>query len=981
MSAVDRIAHDLSEHARRISALERSRALGKSALVNAVIPVIQADEDGETTQIGELGKPLFDSIAGITDEMSEHDQRLAQAREKVAEVEQGLTDAQQHVQDALTEAAAAKESAQQAIDDALDATTTAEAAKSAIDQAAQDAKNATEAARKAQGEAAAAKQAADTAASDLLTLAGKTGRLVTSTSAPTGDDRNANNLWLNPTTGQLSQWNGSKWVVITDSRLGEAVDAASSAATKADQAKVSADAATEQASTAATKADQARSQADAAKSAAEAAQAAATAAEGTATAARSEASTAAAAAAAAQATADTAAEDADAAQSIADAAATTAAEAKQRADQAEAKALGAQADADALDGRMSTLDGKITISTRNPTASDATDKPDQAIWEVRSGSTVLRRFILAGGTWTQVKIGTDFIGEKAIGAAQISDASIGTAQIADAAITNAKIGSVSVAKLVADIAKMDKAAIEQLIGDAAFFKVLQANKIVVAGDDTNKVGGTLIENGAITTEKLLATADMWTKLLTVAGDATIGGNLIVGDSIDVTKLRTDEAYAREMAAVMARFKQAFIGKLSAQMIQADTFSGYEVRGAKIVSPGKAGDITITDNTFTVNRDTGPDGAQATLEIGGQQGDAITLTPPGDASPTILMDGATGDASFAGRLDTGDLTVGGVSLDEIIAALPKGVLSWWSSGAPIPSVGSTPLGITRLVFDAEPYRRYRVHLAMNLTGTAGDVASITLRYGYGSVNATSSAALDVKRYTIPRDNLDDALVYVHEFMLPEGGEVHLMPTIANITSSSRSIRNIASGTRRNIASVEDIGYPSHFAVMDQGGGTPFQGAPVPPKDTSTRLYRYRYSPVATRSWRGGSVVNDVLHHGVWDGVRRYSQILFPAKVRSDLAGSSIKSVRLRLRNLHAGPSVMTAFISANASTALTSAPVSSPVGTTSSWRRGQIRSVNVPDWTVNSQSIWLGIGAGSGISHYGKFSKNLADISLEIVCEK
>ena len=442
----------------------------------------------------------------------------------------------------------------------------------------------------------------------------------------------------------------------------------------------------------------------------------------------------------------------------ADAAAGQAAEAKQKADQAEATALAAQAGADALAGRVSTLDGKITVSTRNPAASDASGKPEGAIWEVRDGGTIRHRYMLVGSAWTPVVAGQDLIGENAVGAAQIIDASIGTAKIADAAITNAKIGSMSVAKLIADVAKMDKAAVEQLIGDAAYFKVLQANKIIIADDATNKVGATLIENGAITTAKLYATADMWAKLLTVAGDATIGGNLIVDDTIDVSKLRVDAAYAREMAAMMARFQSAFIGKLTAQMIQADSFDGYEVRGARIVSPGKAGDITISDNTITSSRRSSSGELEETMVIGGRDGDSIALTPRDDEPPTVVISGNGGNASFAGDVAVGDLLVDNQSLAEWMRQMPRGVLGWtWASGAALPDMTNTPYGLVRFIWPLEKGRRYKLCGEVIFQGTPGDVVEFNFHWRAHETSpaVVGSPYVGTRRFQIPTGGVGSA----------------------------------------------------------------------------------------------------------------------------------------------------------------------------------------------------------------------------------
>lgn len=173
-----------------------------------------------------------------------------------------------------------------------------------------------------------------------------------------------------------------------------------------------------------------------------------------------------------------------AAQATANQAAQAAADARQAADNAAASALAAQSTADAAGAKATTADGRYTVAAANPTSTDATGKPEGAVWEVRSGGTAVRRYVLTSGTWTQIKAGTEFIGSKAITAAQIGDATIGTAQIADGSITNAKIGDLSVGKLTATGgATFSNAVMQTLISDQAFLGATLAQSLTVAPTD------------------------------------------------------------------------------------------------------------------------------------------------------------------------------------------------------------------------------------------------------------------------------------------------------------------------------------------------------------------------------------------------------------------------------------------------------------------------------------------------------------------
>ena len=169
-----------------------------------------------------------------------------------------------------------------------------------------------------------------------------------------------------------------------------------------------------------------------------------------------------------------------AAQDAADAAAIEAREALAKAKQAAADALAGGGGG----GGHATPDGSVTVSTRDPAPGDATGKPEGALWEVRDGGTMVRRFVLTGGAWTRVGVGADYIGAKAVGRAQIGDLAVGTAQIADASVTNAKVTDLSVDKLtVAGGATFNSAVIDTLIADRAFLGKVAATAVTVMSDN------------------------------------------------------------------------------------------------------------------------------------------------------------------------------------------------------------------------------------------------------------------------------------------------------------------------------------------------------------------------------------------------------------------------------------------------------------------------------------------------------------------
>lgn len=249
---------------------------------------------------------------------------------------------------------------------------------------------------------------------------------------------------------------------------------AGQANTKAQDAANAAATATQKAADADTAAKKADANATAVKATADGAQAAAKAAQADAQKAQADYS-------ALKAKQDASAADILAAKQKADGAAAAAQGAAEKADKAAADALGARNAADQASAKMSSLDGKVTIGARPPLPADGQGKTAGSLWWVQGADGKLgSAYVWNGTVWTLSRAGSNFIGDKAIGAAQIGDASIGTAQIADASITDAKIGGLSVSKLmVTQGATMPRAVIDVITADSAFLGAVAAHSVSV----------------------------------------------------------------------------------------------------------------------------------------------------------------------------------------------------------------------------------------------------------------------------------------------------------------------------------------------------------------------------------------------------------------------------------------------------------------------------------------------------------------------
>lgn len=216
------------------------------------------------------------------------DSRITSAAQAANEAHQTAVDAQsaadaarEQALSALNEAQTAKDNAQNAQNTAnaakttaQNAVTTANAAKTAADNAQDAASSARTAASAAQAAANSAKSIADAATQNVADLAEITGRVIYSSSAPTGADRNGNNLWID-SNGQPHRWNGSAWVLVTDSRITSAANAANQANSAAQSAQNAAQSAQNTAKAAQTAANDAKTAAQNAQTAATSAQTAA----------------------------------------------------------------------------------------------------------------------------------------------------------------------------------------------------------------------------------------------------------------------------------------------------------------------------------------------------------------------------------------------------------------------------------------------------------------------------------------------------------------------------------------------------------------------------------------------------------------------------------------------------------------------------------------------------------------------------------
>lgn len=260
----------------------------------------------------------------------------------------------------------------------------------------------------------------------------------------------------------------------------------------------------------------------------------------------------------------------------------------------------------------------------------------------------------------------------------------------------------------------------------------------------------------------------------------------------------------------------------------------------------------------------------------------------------------GDAAFNDVSVNGTLTVGGESLEEILAQRPRGVVAnAWLSGISAETSGTTEMGVFELQCELEDGRTYRLatsNIIVNGTVT-GDVFRVALRENGSSSPTTSSNLLAVSSAHIfdladtPQANID--FVFHCDSSQPKT-TYNLHPGTYRVLVSLQ--RRAGSGTAHfggAAASpatlyLEDLGplRPNTIVLNSGGGGT-----------TPVRQFVKTYNATWSRAWNGdGSIhsTNGELVQGTYGGDNHRSWIGFNYnQIQSDLSGATVDKVELYL----------------------------------------------------------------------------------------
>lgn len=272
----------------------------------------------------------------------------------------------------------------------------------------------------------------------------------------------------------------------------------------------------------------------------------------------------------------------------------------------------------------------------------------------------------------------------------------------------------------------------------------------------------------------------------------------------------------------------------------------------------------------------------------------------------------GNASFNDVSVSGDITIGGDTLTNILDSRGRGIIARGISTADSPISTLTEVGVLELAATFEDGRMYRVAtttLALR-SSVANDDARSLVRYRSDglSPDLTSNILISGGGRIATANNdracwvLLDTVLTCDDSQAADGivnvnsGVQRFLLTVQRMTGTGNVIISTGGGTLNPITLyVEDLGNIVPNTGITSGAG----GGGTPP----TEQFIKTYNAVWTASWYGfGKRSSQRLYQGdtqLGDGTgNQYSKIGFPySTIQTDLAGSTIDKVEVRVSNEH------------------------------------------------------------------------------------
>ena len=376
-------------------------------------------------------------------------------------------------------------------------------------------------------------------------------------------------------------------------------------------------------------------------------------------------------------------------------------------------------------------------------------------------------------------------------------------------------------------------------------------------------------------------------------------NLVVTEGATINHL-----VALAIAGATADFQQAFIQNLRTSGAEIDEAVIGDL-AANIITSGlfrtaKEGQRLEIDSNGLVMYGIAPSGEEFELVRIGPSGENIITAGDTMVSPS-------GVQAPMGTFDR--LTVGGDSLEDLIAQLPRGVRAWGeltqNSDYDVDTNYYARRGEVQTIL--EPDRLYRISLSPHYIQTnygTNTTAVEELRYSWDldPIHRELNPRSNNYRGVQYRHHITSGNVYVQtgiEFILSTAGQsgnrFFWVMWLLRPEHGTAAIRVLARSDYSPIMMVEDIG-PAQAGLLKRWNDAALPSGGSGSQDTTPTIQRY------TKTWGAGGYGGDVRNGAVYQGTyssygNRWGGWIFSSAMRSDLSGSTIEKFEVYLENAH------------------------------------------------------------------------------------
>jgi hypothetical protein len=506
-------------------------------------------------------------------------------------------------------------------------------------------------------------------------------------------------------------------------------------------------------------------------------------------------------------------------------------------------------------------------------------------------------------------------------------------------------------------------------GSAWSSYAMMVEDLMVVGED----GTIRLKNGVVSAPNIKATSDLWTKILAVAGNATIGGNLLVNGAVDASKITASS----ELWAKIATFAKVTTGMLIA--------GGAKITGAlladviQLATRLVAGDpdgtrVEMNGDGITVYRQL-PDGMTSeAIRLGISGTDYIgILNTDGDTLSSLDDQGnITGQTLTANQ----NIVMAGQDLAETLDMMPRGVIAMAGAAAFPASISNlrTSYGLTEIAFTAPSTGVRVIKVAASfLLRQWGKSTNVAVTYTTDGSRPNVGSPVLI-RWTTPdtAGGTDFTVDFntVTSIALTEGQTIRMLLMIAENGNDG----NIAFVNSMNPRFwVEDIGpYTAFGGVINSGGGKLPDNSSATPEATTdpVKTYTKTYSSTGCQSYVGSGAkyaynVGKAYQGAYGSNTGLHSLWIFPSVI-SDLSGATVNKVILRITNQHTVANAGgTARIQAHGNTSIPATYGGGTAIANVSFAKGQTKDID-----VTSQAA-AGLKSG-GVRGFGLLASATSD---------